>query len=271
MVDVECARGLVRGLTPITFQFELEGSSACRPQLEFTNQFIRMLNDRYSVNISYREGDNGTLILMKGCVKDFERMKEAGRLMFGKTCEGTTLGVSLQMHVSANYFNVVCGPNMLFVHTVMDKTSTRIICTGPGDLGVPVHKRGTFLIMGSMENIFQARQMFQGTLPVLLKFDIGNEFPTKETFLRQLQLAYNIDIFIKLKSRDESQTAMMKTEERNASRLYLARHQLLQLNGEPLEAGLYKVPYILIFYPTSNFLNLELILQIEVPLPLFPI
>ena len=237
MVDVEHARVLVRGLTPITLQFQLNSANH-RPVLNTSNQFIRMLSNRYDVSITLRDSDDGSLLLMRGCTKDFDKMKEASRAIFGKSSKESTQSVSLHMHVSSNYFSLVCGPNIGFVEAVKNETGTNIICTSPGDLRVPAFKRGTLHIMGPMENVFQARQMLQGALPMVLKFDVGNEYIIKESLLHQLQVGYSIDINFKLKTRDENQIVLMKTEERNASKLYAARHQLLQLSGNPLEADI---------------------------------
>lgn len=253
--EVERARGLVRGLTPLIFLFDLPYRSELKSEQDVgTNNYVKYIQDRYCLQVMVRQvgRGSGSTVSVKGCEKDYEKVKEGTVLLIKKLrpapSGSATVPVSLQMHISTQHHAAVFGNNNVNLKQIMQKTGTRIYFPDSRDPGSSVPKRGNVLITGSVEGIFSARQMLVGSLPVVIKFDINDEFTVKDWFLRQLQDENGVSITIKDKTRESSQTVTMRTEERNAAGLYHARHQLLQLGGEPaMELPVTYFPPFLVF------------------------
>ena len=92
------------------------------------------------------------------------------------------------------------------------------------------------------------RQLLLGSLPIVMMFDLPESLYVDENYVNKLQEDHDVSISIKPKARQANKSCIVKTQERNCTGLYLARHMLLQLDRQdekPVKAEIpetYKVP-----------------------------
>ena len=159
MPEVERARDLVRGLTPITFQLEVPGHLGANGEHQ-----AKTVQDRFPVMVTFRQmGRNLTYTaFVKGCVKDFARLKE-GTLALAKSLGGRD-HVSIQLNITPQHHHLVFGPDNINLQIIMQATQTHIACPNTRDRAAaaaaagPFMRRGTLLISGTIDGVFLARQ-----------------------------------------------------------------------------------------------------------------
>ena len=108
-------------------------------------------------------------------------------------------------------------------------------------------------ISGAIHNVYLARQLLLGSLPVVMMFDLPESLEIEEVTIGRLQEEQDVTVSIKPKARQTNKSCIIKTQERNCGGMYVARHTLLQLDraDEPLIRAeipeTYKVPQIIHF------------------------
>ena len=157
MYEVERARALIRGLTPITFQFELPGQADAA-----ADRYVKDIQDHFPVIVTFRQiGRNLSYsAFVKGCEKDFERVKE-GILILMKNLHGrdsvSGVPVTIQLNITPQHHPTVFGPCNNNLQIIMQISNTHISFPSPMDR-VASARRGTLLISGSIDGVFLARQ-----------------------------------------------------------------------------------------------------------------
>merc|ERR1712142_1434572 len=115
---------------------------------------------------------------------------------------------------------------------IMQRTNTTIIFPDAGDPNIPPIKKGSVTISGAIHNVYLARQLLLGSLPIVMMFDLPESLQVDETVISKLQDDQDVIISIKPKARQTNKSCIIKTQERNSAGLYLARHILLQLDRQ---------------------------------------
>ena len=229
--EVERARELIRDLTPIIFQFDLPVQSNLLPHTDGSNVFIKTIQDRYCVLVSVRQvGKNLTsFVSVKGYEKDYERVKEGTLLLIKKmlVCPVDEVSVYLYIHISTHHQHTVFGDNNSNLLAIAEKTGTRINFQDTVNTPSSSSRRGGVRISGSVDGVFSARQILVGFLPVMLKFDISGDAFIEDWKLLKVQTENDVSITIKPRVKQETQTVLIRAEEKNSQGLYTARNQIL--------------------------------------------
>ena len=172
----------------------------------------------------------------------------------------------MTMEISPQHHATVLGKGNINLKIIMNRTNTTIIFPDAGDPNIPPIKKGSVTISSnSIHNVYLARQLLLGSLPIVMMFDIPESLPVDETIISKLQEDNDVLISIKPKARQSSKSCIIKTQERNSAGLnktpyvkkvlsccilglYVARHVLLHLDrqNEPMIRAdipeTYKVP-----------------------------
>ena len=70
-------------------------------------------------------------------------------------------------------------------------------------------------------------RIFQGSLPLLMMFDLPDDVMIDDGCVQGLQEELDVSITIKPKSRQANKTVIIRTQERNASAIYKVRRNFL--------------------------------------------
>jgi len=262
MTGVEKARARVRELTPLLFNFDLPIMPSFQTAPDTNNPFMRAIQDQYNVQIMFRQKQknfHATTVVVKGCEWECARVKEATLLLMDHLFKGAGhmhCPVFMTMEVSPQHHATVLGKGNINLKIIMQKTNTTIIFPDAGDPNIPPIKKGSVTISSnSIHNVYLARQLLVGSLPIVMMFDIPETLQVDDSVISKVQDDNEVIISIKPKARQSSKSCIIKTQERNSAGLYSARHLLLQLDrqGEPMIRAdipeTYKVP---LCGPSSN-------------------
>merc|ERR1712142_250964 len=115
---------------------------------------------------------------------------------------------------------------------IMQRTNTTIIFPDAGDPNIPPIKKGSVSISGAIHNVYLARQLLLGSLPIVMMFDLPESLQVEESVISKLQDEEDVTISVKPKARQTSKSCIVKTQERNTEGLYKTRHILLQLDRQ---------------------------------------
>merc|ERR1719489_534815 len=253
MAGVERARARVRELTPLLFNFDLPIVPSFQAAPDTNNPYLRAIQDQYNIQIMFRQKQKNfhtTTVVVKGCEWECSRVKEATLLLMDNLCTGlaTSVPVIMLMEVSPQHHPTVLGKGNINLKIVMQRTNTVIIFPDAGDPNIPPIKKGSVSISGAIHNVYLARQLLLGSLPVVMMFDLPESLDVDEMMINKLQEEHDINISIKPKARQTNKSCIIKAQERNCAGVYIARHHLLQLDRqeEPLVRAeipeTYKVP-----------------------------
>merc|ERR1719228_3166201 len=208
--------------------------------------------DQYNVQIIPRpkqKNFHAMTIVVKGCEWECARVKEATLLLMDHLCKGSgNVPVMMTMEISPQHHATVLGKGNINLKIIMQRTNTTIIFPDAGDPNIPPIKKGSVTISGAIHNVYLARQLLLGSLPIVMMFDLPESLQVEESVISKLQDDEDINISIKPKARQTNKSCIIKTQERNSAGLYMARHILLQLDRqeEPLVRAeipeTYKVP-----------------------------
>ncbi len=130
---------------------------------------------------------------------------------------------------------------------IMQRTNTTIIFPDAGDPNIPPIKKGSVTISGAIHNVYLARQLLLGSLPIVMMFDLPEGIDVQESLIQRLQDENEVTISVKPKARQANKSVIIKTQERNVGGMYVARHKLLDLEDEVVRAEVpetYKVPLV---------------------------
>ncbi|XP_034939123.1 protein bicaudal C isoform X2 [Chelonus insularis] len=249
---VEKARARVRNLTPLIFSFELPIMGSIQTIPDSTSPYIIKIQEKYNVQVMFRTRPklHATLVVVKGCEWEVAQVKEATSFLIHQMCKNLANQISVQMtmEISPQHHSIVLGKQNSNLKLIMQRTSTQIIFPDAGDPNIPSLKKSCVLIIGGINDVYLARQQLIGSLPLVLMFDLPeNSVPSFDTDGIS-QLMQNLDVFINIrhKPKQSSLSVIIKSVERNASKMYEARRQLLSLKEPKVQASIpssYNIPH----------------------------
>jgi len=237
MVGVERARARVRELTPLLFNFDLPIVPSFQAAPDTNSPYMRAIQDQYNIQIMFRQKQKNfhtTTVVVKGCEWECSRVKEATLLLMDHLCTGlaTSVPVFMTMEISPQHHSVVLGKGNVNLKIIMQRTNTTIIFPDAGDPNIPPIKKGSVSISGAIHNVYLARQLLLGSLPIVMMFDLPESLQVEESVISKLQDEEDVTISVKPKARQTSKSCIVKTQERNTEGLYKTRHILLQLDRQ---------------------------------------
>jgi len=252
MSGVERARARVRELTPLIFQFDLAIIPSFHTIPDQSNSYLRAIQDQYNVQVSFRPKQKNfhtVTVVIKGCELEASRVKEATLLLMDHLWSNNIAAntVNMTMEISPGHHAVVVGKGSINLRVIMQRTNTIIIFPDAGDPNIPPIRKGSVTISGAIHNVYLARQLLLGSLPIVMMFDIPDSIDIDDTMIQKLQAENEVTITIKPKARQSNKSCIIKTQERNVGGMYNARHKLLDLEGDIVRAEIpetYKVPLV---------------------------
>lgn len=236
---VETARAQIRELLPVVFMFEMPMTSGMQHVPDSTSPLIQQLQNVFNVTITFKQRPrNLPIAIIRGSVINAKSVKEAtGKLM--ETFTGTAnLPVTMHMEIAPQHHMFIMGRNNSNVNSIM--TTTKAIIAFPDPNTTSPQRKGTVVISGSIDSVFCARQYLIGCLPLVLMFDVKEDVELEQTRLHQLMEQLDVFISVKPKPKQPSKSVIVKSIERNAANMYLARLLLLGLHPEGLSGTLLK-------------------------------
>lgn len=249
---VERARARVRELTPLIFQFDLAIVPSFHAVPDPNNTYLRAIQDQYNVQVSFRQKQKNfhtTTVVIKGCELEASRVKEATLLLMDHLCPNNAAAsaVNMTMEISPGHHAIVVGKGSINLRVIMQRTNTIIIFPDAADPNIPPIRKGSVTISGAIHNVYLARQLLLGSLPIVMMFDLPENIDTQESMIQKLQDENEVTITIKPKARQTNKSVIIKSQERNVGGMYVARHKLLEMEGEVVKAEIpetYKVPLV---------------------------
>ena len=95
----------------------------------------------------------------------------------------------MTMEISPQHHVTVLGKNNINLKIIMQRTNTTIIFPDAGDPNIPPIKKGSVTISSnSIHNVYLARQLLLGSLPIVMMFDIPESLPVDDTIISKLQV-----------------------------------------------------------------------------------
>ncbi|XP_008473848.1 protein bicaudal C-like [Diaphorina citri] len=173
LLGLERARYRVRELTPLIFCFEypLMGSTP-----NANSPFVQIIQEAYNVQVMFRNRPKlqPTLVMVKGCEKDVERVKEATTKLIEHMCGSLAnqTSVIMMMEISPQHHPIMEGPNAINLKTIMAQTGAQIVFPEANDPIIPVLKKSSVTVSGNIDSVYLARQMLVGSLPISIIFEM---------------------------------------------------------------------------------------------------
>uniref|UniRef100_A0A1B6DKN9 SAM domain-containing protein n=1 Tax=Clastoptera arizonana TaxID=38151 RepID=A0A1B6DKN9_9HEMI len=229
---VEKARARVRELMPLIFSFELPVVSSVMSLPDSTSPYILSIQESYNVQVMFRTRPkfHSTLVLVKGCEWEVDNVKEATQLLITNMCENlaSQISVHMMMEISPQHHQVVLGHANENLKAIINYTNTQILFPDAYDPNTPSLKKSSVTITGSIQNVYLARQLLMGSLPLILIFDVPEEaISIDKEQINELMTSLDVFISIRNKIKQNVISVIIKGIERDASKIYEAREKLL--------------------------------------------
>ena len=228
---VESARAQIRELLPLVFMFELPVTGMSP---DSSSPLVQQLQQQYTISISFRQRPRAytTTVVVRGTVCNAKSVKEGTlRLMEQLTAtSGVSLPVSMQLEIAPQHHLFIIGRGGMNIKQIMQQTGASIHFPDPNTVTPP--RKGTVYVTGSIESVFLARQHLIGCLPLVLMFDVKDEIEIDQGKITQLMEHLDVFISVKPKPKQPSKSVIVKSIERNAPNMYLARLTLLGLKKD---------------------------------------
>ncbi|XP_050295562.1 protein bicaudal C-like [Anthonomus grandis grandis] len=237
---VEMARSRVRELIPLIFGFELPIKSQ---NVDVTLPYIQKIQEEYSVQVTFKTRPklHATLVLVKGVEWEVHRVKKATLLLMECLCEhlASQTPVQMAMEITPHYHPVVLAKNHSNLKAIMQHTGCQIMLPDAQDPNIPTLKKSNVTITGNIHDIYNARQLLMGSLPLMIIFDLPDDHADlriKPEQIQEIETNYNVSINIRQKANKVTKACVIRGIERLVSHIYKARNLILGIDEPPVQA-----------------------------------
>ncbi|XP_065332971.1 protein bicaudal C isoform X1 [Cloeon dipterum] len=244
LTGAERARASIRRLMPLNFSFELPVIGAAQAIPDVNSPMIKIFCQQFNVEVSIRQRFklHSTLVVVKGCDWEVERVKQATRNLIKSLCGAEHVNqvpVEMSLEISTQHHSAVLGPGSSNLRTVMRETKTKILFPDAEDPNIPSLKKSNVRIIGDIDQVYLARQQLIGSLPLMVMFDLPVGISTDaENHINLLMQQLDVGIKMRLKSRQSTHSVTIRGIERCATNVYIATHTLLNLEGPQIKASI---------------------------------
>lgn len=143
--------------------------------------------------------------------------------------------VTMHLEITTSHHPIVVGKNSMGLREIMHRTNTTIIFQNVNDSNVKPIKRSQVTISGPIDGVYFARQQLIGNIPVTVIFDFP-DINIESEVIKELMASHDVFISARPKARQNTMCIVMKGIEKFISNIYDARHALLKLTSEPVNA-----------------------------------
>ncbi|XP_050429624.1 protein bicaudal C homolog 1 [Adelges cooleyi] len=236
---VERARARVRELTPLIFCFDWPNIGTVQNYQDPSSQFpyIGSIQENYNVHVMFRTRPklHSTMVMVKGHEWDVVRVKEATMQLITHMCGNLAnqVLILMVMEISPQHHKIVMGPGNETLRAITRRTGAQILFPDAKDPNIPSIKKSSVTITGHIHNVYAARQMLIGSLPLLLMFDIPqDEMVLTHEQIESVMQRLDIHISLRHKASQNIYTVSIKGFERSVGNIYEGRRCLLGGTGE---------------------------------------
>nr|XP_023029360.1 protein bicaudal C isoform X2 [Leptinotarsa decemlineata] len=234
---VENARSRVRELIPLIFGFELP---IMTQNIDATSSYVVKIQDQYRVQVMFKTRPklHATLVLVKGVEWEVEQVKRATILLMEYMCENLAnqIPVQMSMEISPHHHQIVLGKNHANLKLIIQYTSCQIMFPDAQDPNIPSLKKSNVNISGNIHDVYRARQLLLGSLPLIIIFDLPEESTiarTRPDQISEIQTSCDVVINIRQKAKQNTKACVVKGVEKNAGNIYKARNMILGFDDSP--------------------------------------
>lgn len=228
--NVENARARIRELSPLIFTFELPVLGTMQSGPDLTSPYIISIQEKYNVQVKLRTRSKlySTMVVVKGCEWEISQVEEATLLLVNHMCGSLASQNQIQMimEISPNHHPVVRGKDDSNLMRVMQLTGTQIVFPDVQNPCIPSIKKSNVTITGLIHNVYLARQLLMGSLPLVLIFEMSEDEFTVSDDINVLMHHLDLTIKVRQKARYNIISIVIKGIERKASNIYEAYRQL---------------------------------------------
>ncbi|XP_060521858.1 protein bicaudal C isoform X2 [Cylas formicarius] len=233
---VECARSRVRELIPLIFGFELPIMSK---NVEPSSAYLLKIQEQYKVEVKFKTRPklHATLVTVKGVEWEVNQVKQATLLLMEFMCDdlASQIPVQMSMEISPHHYPIVLAKDHSNLKSIMQYTGCKIMIPDAQDPNIPTLTKSHVNITGTIDNVYKARQLLMGSLPLIIIFDLPDDttdLKIKPEQIAEIQTSCDVIINIRHKANKTTRSCVIKGVERHASKIYAARNLILG-NDEP--------------------------------------
>ncbi|XP_049826677.1 protein bicaudal C [Aethina tumida] len=239
---VECARSRVRELIPLIFGFELPIMSQ---NIDVTSAYVVKIQEQYKVQVMFKTRPklHATLVLVKGVEWEVDQVKQATLLLMDYMCDklASQIPVQMSMEISPHHHPIVLGKNHSNLKQIMQLTNCQIMFPDATDPNIPSLKKSNISISGNIHNVYKARQLLMGNLPLIIIFDLpeaSENLRIRSDQISEIQSSCDLVINIRQKAKQNTKSCVIKGIERHVVSIYKARNMILGIDEPPICADI---------------------------------
>ncbi|KAG5873981.1 hypothetical protein JTB14_025283 [Gonioctena quinquepunctata] len=196
---------LTSELIPLIFGFELP---IMTQNIDATSSYVVKIQDQYRVQVMFKTRPklHATLVLVKGVEWEVEQVKRATLLLMEYMCENLAnqIPVQMSMEISPHHHQIVLGKNHSNLKLIMQYTNCQIMFPDAQDPNIPSLKKSNVNISGNIHDVYRARQLLLGCLPLIIIFDLPRNRPSRALDPTKLRRFRRIAILSSISDRRQS-------------------------------------------------------------------
>lgn len=229
-LGVESARQQIRDLLPLVLTFDLPLSG--RLPTDANSPTIQHIAQTCNVSISFKQrprAGNQTAVI-RGSQQHISGIKDAIAHLVGHLTAkiASSVPVNMQIDIAPQHHLFIIGRNGINIKQIMQRTGANILFPDPNG----TQRKGTVFITGTVDAVIEARSQLIDCLPLILMFDLREEDGDPDIpNLNKIMEAYDVFVSVKPKPKQPSKSVIVKSAEKNVARMYLARQEILGLDG----------------------------------------
>ncbi|XP_031560674.1 protein bicaudal C homolog 1-like isoform X2 [Actinia tenebrosa] len=225
-LGVEAARQQIRDMLPLVLSFELPLGS--RGPIDNNSGIIQHISQTCNVNITFkhRPRSGNQTVILRGSQQSIPGIKDAvSRLVEYFTGNiVSTVPVNMQIDIAPQHHLFIIGRNGSNIKHITTQTGAHLSFPDPNSS----HRKGAVFLSGTVDSVICARTLLLECLPLVLMFDLREEDGDVDSAkLTRIMDDYNVFVSVKPKPKQPSKSVIIKSAERNAKNIYLARMEIL--------------------------------------------
>lgn len=131
------------------------------------------------------------------------------------------------MEISPHHHQIVLGKNHSNLKAIMKHTSCQIMFPDAQDPNIPNLKKSNVNITGNIHNVYKARQLLMGCLPLIIIFDLPEDSITlkiRQEQIAEIQTSCDLMITIRQKAKQNTKACVIKGIEKHAGKCHFLRY-----------------------------------------------
>lgn len=127
----------------------------------------------------------------------------------------------MSMEISPHHHPIVLGKNHSNLKAIMQYTNCQIMFPDAQDPNIPSLKKSNVSISGNIHNVYKARQLLMGSLPLIIIFDLPEDSSSlriRSDQLTEIQTSCDLVINIRQKAKQNTKACVIKGVEKHAGK-----------------------------------------------------